>query len=114
MISARIYLAQRLSALVMIPLVLGHIAVMIYAIQGGLSVGEILSRTQGSTAWFLFYSSFVVAVSIHAALGLSVIAIEWGKFAPKWACRISMLICAGLLAMGGHAIWAITFATTGS
>ena len=61
----------------MVPFVLGHIAVMIYAIQGGLTTAEILGRTQGSLLWFLFYGTFVIAVSIHAAIGLRVIAHEW-------------------------------------
>ena len=57
MLDLRLYLAQRLSALVMVPLTLGHIAVMIYAIQGGLSTAEILGRTHGSLAWFAFYGT---------------------------------------------------------
>ena len=48
MISARLYILQRATALIMAPLVIGHIAVMIYAVQNGLSAAEILSRTQGS------------------------------------------------------------------
>ena len=68
MLDIRLYMAQRLSALIMVPLVIGHIAVMIYAVQGGLTVNEILGRTQGSFAWFLFYGSFVVAVSVHGAM----------------------------------------------
>ena len=36
MLDLRLYMAQRLSAMVMAPLVLGHLAVMVYAIQGGL------------------------------------------------------------------------------
>ena len=48
MISARLYILQRATALIMAPLVIGHIAVMIYAVQTGLSAAEILSRTQGS------------------------------------------------------------------
>ena len=47
MLDIRLYMAQRLSALIMVPLVIGHIAVMIYAVQGGLTVNEILGRTQG-------------------------------------------------------------------
>ena len=42
MLDLRLYMLQRLSAMVMAPLVLTHIGVMIYAIQGGLSAGEIL------------------------------------------------------------------------
>lgn len=77
MLDLRLYLAQRISALVMVPLTLGHIAVMIYAIQGGLSASEILGRTHGSLAWFAFYGTFVVAVSVHASIGLRVIAHEF-------------------------------------
>ena len=62
MLDLRLYMAQRLSALLMAPLVIGHIAVMIYAVQGGLSAGEILGRTRGSLFWALFYGGFVVAV----------------------------------------------------
>ena len=48
MVELRLYLAQRVSAVIMAPLVLLHLGVMIYAIQGGLSAGEILERTRGS------------------------------------------------------------------
>ena len=54
MISAKLYILQRLTALIMAPLVLGHLALMIYAVQGGLSASEILGRTQGSVFWALF------------------------------------------------------------
>ena len=47
MLDLKLYMAQRISAMIMGPLVLGHLAVMIYAIQGGLSSAEILSRTKG-------------------------------------------------------------------
>jgi len=57
-LTIHLYMAQRLTALLMAPLVLGHIAVMIYAVQGGLSSSEILARTQGSVAWLLFYGTF--------------------------------------------------------
>ncbi len=66
MLDMRLYMAQRITALLMAPLVLGHLAVMIYAVQGGLSAAEILGSTQGSILWFLFYGTFVVAVAIHA------------------------------------------------
>ena len=76
MLDLRLYMLQRISALVMVPLTLGHIAVMIYAVQGGLTTSEILSRTQGSVFWFVFYGLFVIAVSVHAAIGLRVIFYE--------------------------------------
>jgi len=110
MLDLRLYMAQRLSALIMAPLVIGHIAVMIYAIQGGLSVEEILGRTQGSFAWFAFYGLFVLAVSMHAAIGLRVIVHEWlglkgtGLQGFTWAVAIALLV------LGGRSVWAVTFA----
>lgn len=79
MLDVRLFMLQRLTALIMAPLVLVHLAVMIYAIQGGLSAAEILGRTQGSVFWFLFYGLFVLSVSVHAAIGLRVIVSETVK-----------------------------------
>jgi len=108
MLDLRLYIAQRLSALVMVPLVLGHIAVMIYAIQGGLTTAEILGRTQGSLLWFLFYGSFVIAVSVHAAIGLRVIAHEWGGLRGRMLDWLMWAVGAGLLALGARAVLAVT------
>ena len=110
MLTLRLYMAQRITALLMAPFVLVHLGVMIYAIQGGLSTAEILGRTQGSLLWFLFYGGFVLAVSIHAAIGLRVIAFEWfGLKGP--ALGISMwAVGLTLFALGARAVWAVTFA----
>lgn len=108
MLDLRLYMAQRLSALVMAPLVLGHIAVMIYAIQGGLSTAEILGRTQGSLLWFLFYGTFVLAVSVHAAIGLRVIAHEWLRLRGTVLGLLTWGTCAALLALGFSAVFAVT------
>ena len=82
----------------------------IYAIQGGLSAAEILGRTQGSLAWFLFYGTFVVAVAIHGAIGLRTIAFEWGGL--KGAALEVFMWATGLclFALGARAVWAVTFA----
>ncbi|SHH01828.1 succinate dehydrogenase [Marivita hallyeonensis] len=108
MLDMRLYMAQRLSALVMAPFVIVHIGVMIYAIQGGLTAAEILGRTQGSLFWFLFYGIFVVAVSIHAAIGLRVILFEWAGLKGVALSVISWGIGLVLFAMGANAVWAVT------
>ena len=107
MLSVHLYLAQRLSALVMAPLVLGHLAVMIYAVQGGLSAAEILSRTQGSLWWGLFYGLFVIAVSVHAAIGLRVIVHEHLKLSGIALEAFMWLAGLGLLLLGGRAVVAV-------
>ena len=97
---ARLYLLQRLSAMILGPLVLVHLGLVIYAVRGGLSAAEILSRTQGSLFWALFYGLFVVAAAVHAPIGLRNVLREWTPWHGQsldWA----MLGFAGLLAVLG-------------
>ncbi len=108
MLDLRLYMAQRLSAMVMIPLTLGHIAVMIYAVQGGLSAAEILGRTKGSVVWFLFYGLFVLSVSLHASIGLRVIVHETLGLKGRALDIFMWLAGLVLLATGLHALFAVT------
>jgi len=110
MIGLRLYMAQRISAILMAPFVLGHLAVMIYAIQGGLSAAEILGRTQGSFLWFAFYGLFTLAVSVHAAIGLRAIAYEWGGLRGPALDATMWIVGLGLFWLGASAVWAVTFA----
>ncbi len=110
MLNLRLYMLQRITALLMAPLVIGHLAMMIYAIQGGLSAAEILGRTQGSAIWFLFYGIFVIAVSIHGAIGIRTIAHEWGGLKGNALDIFMWAIGLGLFALGARAVWAVTFA----
>lgn len=103
-----LFMIQRLSALVLAPLVLGHLAVMIYAVQGGLSAEEILSRTRGSLAWGAFYGVFVVAVAIHAAIGLRVIAAEVLGVRGPVLNGFALAAFFGLLTTGAYAVVAVT------
>ena len=75
--NARLYILQRGSAAIMAPLVLLHIAVIFYATHKGLSAADILSRTRGSVAWAAFYGLFVLAVSVHASIGVRTVLGEW-------------------------------------
>jgi len=110
MLEFRLYMAQRITALLMAPLVIGHIALMIYAVQGGLSAEEILNRTQGSVVWFLYYGFFVLAVSIHGAIGLRTVLHEWGGVNGSLLNVAAVVIGSGLFMLGSRAVWAVTFA----
>ncbi|MEP5154600.1 succinate dehydrogenase [Planktotalea sp.] len=110
MLNLRLYMLQRITALLMAPLVLGHLAVIIYAIQGGLSTAEILGRTQRSLVWFLFYGTFVIAVSIHGAIGLRTLAHEWMGLKGALLDLFMWIAGLGLLLLGARAVWAVTFA----
>ena len=106
----RLYLLQRLSALVMAPLVLAHIGVMIYAVQDGLSAEEILGRTRGAWGWAAFYGLFVLAAAIHAAIGLRTIFSEWFGVRGVALSGFAWATFWGLLASGAYAVVAVTIA----
>lgn len=107
MLDVRLYLAQRITAMIMAPLVLGHLAVMIYAVQGGLTASEILARTQGSIAWGAFYGLFVIAVSIHAAIGLRVLVHEYLQVRGAALGLFTAAAALIFLFMGGRAVIAV-------
>lgn len=107
MVNLRLYLAQRISAMIMAPLVLGHIAMMIRASTDGLSAAEILGRTQGSPFWALFYGIFVIAVSVHAAIGLRTVAHEYLRPSRGMLNGFAWTVFLALLLLGGRAVYAV-------
>ena len=107
MTEIRLYLAQRISAAIMAPLVLLHLGVMIYAIQGGLSADEILGRTQGSLFWAAVYGLFVLAVAVHAAIGLRNILREWCRVQGPVLAGLCWIFGVALLVLGTRAVYAV-------
>ena len=107
MAELRLYIAQRISAAIMAPLVLVHLGVMIYAIQGGLSAEEILARTRGSLLWGGFYGLFVLAVATHAAIGMRNILSEWLLLRGPLLSVVCWVFGLGLWAMGWRAVAAV-------
>jgi fumarate reductase subunit C len=99
--------AQRLTAHALGLLVLIHLGLMVIAVQGGLTAGEILQRTQGAPGWLVFYSTFVVLVSIHAPIGLKNILHEQLGLSQGGALWIAGIYSALLLALGLRACWAV-------
>jgi fumarate reductase subunit C len=65
-----LWTAQRISAAVLAVCVVVHLITIIYAVRNGLSAAEILGRTRGSFGWAAFYALFVLAVTVHAPIGL--------------------------------------------
>jgi len=103
----RLFVLQRLTAMVLAPLVLVHLGLVLVAIRGGLTAAEILARTQGSVGWALFYGLFVVAVAIHAPIGVRNVLREWTGL-PRGAVDLLTLGFGGLLlAVGLRAVWAV-------
>lgn len=80
----RLYLAQRLSAMVLAPLVAGHLALIFYAVQGGLTAAEITARAQSSVLLPWLYALFAVAAAVHAPIGLRNVLREWTRLPRGW------------------------------
>lgn len=77
---AWLFAAQRISAMVLAPLVLLHLGTVLYAVRGGLSADEILARTEGSLFWGAVYGLFVLAAAVHAPIGLRAVLREWCRW----------------------------------
>ena len=93
-----LWMMQRASAAVLGFCVLVHLATMIYAVRGGLSAAEILSRTKGNAGWLAFYTVFVLAVTVHAPIGLRSVLAEW--FGWRGASRDLFLVALAMLLAG--------------
>lgn len=104
---ALLFVLQRASALVLMPLVLVHLGLILYAVEGGLTANEILERTQGSAFWAVFYGAFVMAAAIHAPIGLRNVLIEWTAFSRRGIDLAMLGLGAALLATGLRAVVAV-------
>lgn len=71
------FVLQRASAAVLAVCVVVHLVSIVYAVRSGLSAEAIVARMHANPVWPAFYAIFVVAVAIHAPLGLRAIADEW-------------------------------------
>jgi fumarate reductase subunit C len=106
-LSAALFIAQRATAAVLAFAVAAHLATIIYAVRGGLTAADVLGRTRHN-GWFLaLYVVFVVAVALHAPIGLRTVMREWSR----WRGRSLDLALAGfgllLIAMGLSAALAL-------
>ena len=102
-----LWVAQRASAAVLAVCVLAHLATIIYAVQGGLTGAEILARTRGNVAWLAFYTVFVLAVAVHAPIGLRAVLAEWLGWRGR-ARDFALIAFAVLLAgMGLQAVFGV-------
>ena len=102
-----LFLAQRISAIILGPLVLVHLGLILFAVRNGLSGAEILSRTQGSISWSVFYGLFVLSVTVHAPIGLRNILQEWTRISQLTINIVALLFALLFLALGLRAVAAI-------
>ena len=103
----RLFLLQRVSAMLLAPLVVIHLLLILIAVRDGLSADEILERTGGSIFWASFYLLFVLCAAIHAPIGLRNVMQEWTPLTNKTAGFICLLFGIFLFASGLRAVIAV-------
>ncbi|MEA9598360.1 succinate dehydrogenase [Polynucleobacter sp. AP-Sanab-80-C2] len=94
-LQAKLWYAQRISAMVLGICVAIHLLIIFYAIRGGLSAQEILGRTQGNVLFAIFYEIFVLACFVHAPIGVANILQETfpkSELAKPLAWMLALLI----------------------
>ena len=105
--TAWMFLLQRASAAVLAFAVSVHLATILYAVRGGLTAGEVLARTRGN-GWFLaFYLVFVLAVTLHAPIGLRNVLREWTPWRGRSLDVALALFALVLLGLGVRAAFAV-------
>src|SRR5262249_1868925 len=105
--NVRLYVWQRATAALMLPLVLLHVAVIFYATRRGLTAADSLARTRAGMVWAALYGPFVVAAAIHAAIGVRSVLIEWSPSGERAASLFAMAFGAALLLLGLRAVVAV-------
>jgi fumarate reductase subunit C len=105
--TAWLYVLQRATAAVLALCVVVHLATIVYAVRHGLSAQAIVARMHASAAWPAFYTVFVVAVAVHAPIGLRAVVDEWLHLRGASVDAVLALVAAGLLAGGLYAVFAL-------
>ena len=105
--SALLFLAQRTSAVVLALAVAVHLGTIVYAVRGGLTAADMLARTHGNIGFALFYGVFVIAVAIHAPIGLRNVMREWTRWRGRTLDIALALFAVLLLGLGGRAVIAV-------
>jgi fumarate reductase subunit C len=105
--NVRLYLWQRATAALMVPLVLVHIAVIFYATRNGMTAADVLLRTHGSMVWASYYGLFVAAASIHASIGVRNVLTEWAPLNDRGASQFALVFGLLLAALGARAVYAV-------
>jgi fumarate reductase subunit C len=103
----RLYVLQRMTAALMVPLIIGHLIVIFYATSNGLSAAEILGRTRGSIGWALYYGLFVILASVHGAIGVRGVLREWTRLTPGALDAIMWAFGLLLAILGARAVAAV-------
>jgi fumarate reductase subunit C len=96
-----------MSAAVLAVCVIVHLVTIIYAVRNGLSATEILGRTRGNAAWAAFYALFVLAVTVHAPIGLRNVLSESFNWRGTGLEITVLALAVALAVLGLRAVYAV-------
>lgn len=102
-----LWIAQRASAALLALCVLVHLLTIIYAVRHGLSGAAILERTRGNAAGLAFYMVFVLAIAVHAPIGLRTLCQEWFGWRSASLNWFTAAVAIALFVFGLRAAWAV-------
>ena len=105
--TAALFIAQRLSAAVLAFAVAVHLATIIYAARAGMTAADVLARTHANKAFLILYLVFVVAVAVHAPIGLRNVLREWTAWRGRSLDVALAAFALLLLALGLRAAFAV-------
>ena len=105
--NAKLFVVQRLSAFVLAFAVAIHLATILYAVRGGLTAAEVLGRTRGNGLFLALYVVFVIAVAVHAPIGLRNVLREWTAWHGRSLDIALGIFSLALLALGLRAAFAV-------
>ena len=108
--NVKLYVWQRATAAIMVPLVIVHIAVIFYVSRRSLTAADILSRTHGSVLWAAYYGLFVATASVHGGIGVRNVLVEWSPFRESSIETFAILFGQLLLWTGLWAVYVLVLA----
>ena len=105
--TVRLYVLQRATAALMVPLIVIHLAVIFYATRQGLSAADILARTRGSFLWGGLYVLFVACAAVHGAIGIRAVVREWIGLSERALDALMWSLGTVFLVLGLRAVAAV-------
>ena len=102
-----LWIAQRASAALLALCVVVHLITIIYAVRHGLSGEAILARTRGNAVGLAFYTLYVLAIAVHAPIGLRTLCQEWLGWRSASLNWFTAALALALFAFGLRAGWAV-------
>ena len=105
--NVRTYAIQRITAILLLPFILVHLAVIFYATSKGLSAAAILERTRGSLGWGSYYLLIVALISLHGSVGTAVVLNEWAGLSVGSSRVVGGLLGGALGLLGLRAVAAV-------